>query len=158
MQAMVDTSKLLTTGNDVDSAIKDYMSLPTCYLAHGGLHERSLQICQILSQDINADYPSLFNEKKYRELQNIASLSQDTLVGQVKSLIQPLVANIKTALSLSNVRCQLLNKNWDEDSQSDFAKMTSFGKVIGYLGANKMATCFKRELKEAIAIAKVQDD
>lgn len=77
---MVDGSRLLTNGNDVDSAIKDYMSLPTCYLAHGGLHERTIQLCQLLAADLNADYASLFNEKKYRELQNIASLSQETIV------------------------------------------------------------------------------
>lgn len=65
---MVDGSKVLTSGNDVDSAIKDYMSLPTCYLAHGLLHERTLLLCQQLAQDLNSDYPSLFNEKKYREL------------------------------------------------------------------------------------------
>ena len=68
MQAMVDGSRILTSGNDVDSAIKDYMSLPQCYLAHSGLHDRSLQLCQLLAQDLNADYPSLFQEKKYREL------------------------------------------------------------------------------------------
>jgi len=44
VQAMVDGSKILTSGNDVDSAIKDYMSLPACYLAHSGLHDRSLQL------------------------------------------------------------------------------------------------------------------
>ena len=49
VQAMVDGSRLLTTGNDVDSAIKDYMSLPTCYLAHGGLHDRALQLCQLIA-------------------------------------------------------------------------------------------------------------
>ena len=84
MQAMTDGSRLLTTGNDVDSAIKDYMSLPTCYQAHSGLHDRTQQLCQLLSQDLNADYPSLFAEKKYRELQNIAQLSQDTIVEHVK--------------------------------------------------------------------------
>ena len=45
VQAMVDGSRILTSGNDVDSAIKDYMSLPQCYLAHSGLHDRSLQLC-----------------------------------------------------------------------------------------------------------------
>lgn len=41
VQAIVDGSRLLTSGNDVDSAMKDYMSLPTCYQAHGGMHEGS---------------------------------------------------------------------------------------------------------------------
>lgn len=45
VQAMVDSSKVLSNGTDIDSAIKDYMSLPTCYLAHGLLHERTLQLC-----------------------------------------------------------------------------------------------------------------
>ena len=41
IQALVDGSRLLYNGNEIDSAIKDYMSLPTCYLAHGLLHERT---------------------------------------------------------------------------------------------------------------------
>lgn len=117
---MTDGSRLLTSGNDVDSAIKDYMSLPTCYLAHRSLHDRSIELCQLVSQDLNAEYPSLFNEKKYRELQNIASLSQDTLVEAVKQQIKPLFEHLKTALSLSTVRCQLLNQNWDEESKNEF--------------------------------------
>ena len=75
VQAMVDGSRLIASGNDIDSAIKDYMSLPKCYLAHGGLHEKSIQLSQLLAAELNADYASLFSEKKYRELQNIASLS-----------------------------------------------------------------------------------
>ncbi len=73
-------------------------------------------------------------------------------------MIQPLIENLKTALSLSNVRCQLLNKNWDEDSQSEFSSCDTFGKAIAYLGANKVGISFKRELKESIAVAKVQDE
>jgi hypothetical protein len=45
-------------------------------------------------------------------------------------MIEPLVANLKTALSLSNVRCQLLNKNWDKESQSEFNSCNSFADVI----------------------------
>ena len=41
IQAMVDGSRLLSTGNDVDSAIKHYMNLPTCYLSHAMLHEKT---------------------------------------------------------------------------------------------------------------------
>jgi len=83
---------------------------------------------------LNADYPSLFNEKKYRELQNIASLSQDTLVSSVKLMIRPLVENLKIVLSLSTVRCQLLNKNWDEESKDEFSSLTTFGQVIKFMG------------------------
>ena len=83
---------------------------------------------------MNADYPSLFNEKKYRELQNIASLSQDTLVSSVKLMIRPLVENLKIVLSLSTVRCQLLNKNWDEESKDEFSSLTTFGQVIKFMG------------------------
>jgi histidyl-tRNA synthetase len=146
IQAMVDGSKLLNTGNEIDSAIKDYMSLPTCYLAHGLLHDMTLQLCQLLAQDLNSDYPSLFNEKKYRELQNIATASQDTLVNQVKLQVKPLFDNLKTALSLSSVRCQLINKNWDEESKSEFSGLTSFNQIIAFLGAEKIALTFKREL------------
>ena len=49
VQAMVDSSRLLNSGNDIDSAIKDYMSLPACYLAHSGLHDRSVHMCQLLA-------------------------------------------------------------------------------------------------------------
>lgn len=157
MQAMVDGSRILTSGNDVDSAIKDYMSLPACYLAHSGLHDRTLQLCQLLAQDLNSDYPSLFQEKKYRELQNIASLSQDTLVAQVKLQIRPLVENLKTAISLSTVRCQLLNKNWDEDSRNEFQGLTTFGEIVAFMGQNKIAAIFKTELSEAFRVAKDQD-
>ncbi len=52
----------------------------------------------------------------------------------------------------------MLNKNWDEDSQSEFSSCDTFGKVIAYLGANKVGISFKRELKESIAVAKVQDE
>jgi len=40
-------------------------------------------------QDINADYPSLFNDKKNRELQKIASLSQETILAQVEAQALP---------------------------------------------------------------------
>ena len=45
IQAMVDGSRLISTGNDVDPAIKDYMSLPTCYLSHASLHDKTIQVC-----------------------------------------------------------------------------------------------------------------
>lgn len=107
---------------------------------------------------MNADYPSLFHEKKYRELQNIATASQDTLVSQVKLQIKPLVENLKTALSLSTVRCQLLNKNWDEEAKNEFASLATFGQIITFMGRNKIASIFKTELKEAFKVAKDQDD
>ena len=107
---------------------------------------------------MNADYPSLFQEKKYRELQNIAHLSQETIVAQVKLQIRPLVENLKVALSLSTVRCQLLNKNWDEESKNEFSGLSTFGSIINYMGRNKIASIFKTELQEAFNVAKAQDD
>lgn len=112
----------------------------------------------MLAQDLNSDYPSLFNEKKYRELQSMAQLSQDTLVASVKLQIRPLVESLKTALSLSTVRCQLLNKNWDEESKNEFSNLTNFGQIIAFMGQNKVAAIFKNELNEAFKVAKAQDD
>ena len=65
---------------------------------------------------------------------------------------------LKTALSLSNVRCQLLNKNWDEESKQEFAGLSKFGEIIAYFGANKVGEAFKRELRESFKIAKEKDD
>ena len=56
------------------------------------------------------------------------------------------------------MRCQLLNKNWDEESQSEFSSVNSFGQLIAFLGANKVGLTFKRELSEAFKIAKTEDD
>jgi len=42
-------------------------------MAHGILHERAIQLSSQLSQDLNSDFASLYNEKKYRELQAIAA-------------------------------------------------------------------------------------
>lgn len=69
-----------------------------------------------------------------------------------------MVENLKIALSLSNVRCQLVNGNWDDASQSEFSGLTSFGQIIAYMGADKIATAFKRELKEAFTVSKAQDE
>lgn len=156
MQAMVDGSRLLKSGNEVDSAIKDYMSLPKCYQAHSGLHDNCIKLCQQLSADLNADYPSLFSEKKYRELQNIAQSSQDSIVEQLKLQVKPIVANLKTAVNLSKVRGQLINKNWDEESKSD--DLANFAKVIAFLGENVPQATFKGELTEAMKIATELDE
>ena len=59
---------------------------------------------------------------------------------------------------MSTVRCQLLNKNWDEESKNEFAGLTTFGQIIAYMGRNKIAAIFKTELKEAFTVAKTQDD
>ena len=106
---MVDGSKLLGSGDKVDSELRDKLALPVCFQAHSGMHELSMQLCQQLSQDINADYPSLFNEKKNRELQQIASLSQETILAQVKAQAEPLFRQIKTALRLSLTRREALS-------------------------------------------------
>ena len=56
------------------------------------------------------------------------------------------------------MRCQLVNGNWDDASQSEFSGLTSFGQIIAYMGADKIATAFKRELKEAFTVSKAQDE
>ena len=65
---------------------------------------------------------------------------------------------MRVALNLSNVRCQLLNKNWDEESQSEFAAVNTFGEMLAFLGANRIEATFKMELTEAFKIAKEEDD
>ena len=72
--------------------------------------------------------------------------------------MKPLFECLKTALNLSNVRSQLLNKNWDEESKSEFSAQATLGQVISFLGQDKVGSCFKRELNEAFRIAKAQDD
>ena len=61
-------------------------------------------------------------------------------------------------MSLSTVRCQLLNKNWDEESKSEFSGLSSFNEVIAFMGADKVAKTFRRELKESFTVAKTEDD
>lgn len=56
------------------------------------------------------------------------------------------------------MRCQLLNKNWDEESKNEFAGLSTFGQIINYMGRNKISAIFKTELKEAFTVAKTQDD
>lgn len=53
------------------------------YQLHGTLHERILQLSQQLANEINSEFGSLFSEKKYRELMQIAKDQQED---QVQSL------------------------------------------------------------------------
>ena len=59
---------------------------------------------------------------------------------------------------MSKVRCQLLNKNWDEESKNEFSDLTTFGQIIEFMGRNKIAAIFKTELNEAFKVAKTQDE
>ena len=52
----------------------------------------------------------------------------------------------------------MLNKNWDEESKSEFSGLSSFNEVIAFMGADKVAKTFRRELKESFTVAKTEDD
>lgn len=73
-------------------------------------------------------------------------------------MAKPLFECVKTAVNLSSVRCQLLNKNWDEEAGAGQPTLSAFSEVLAFLGAEKLALSFKRELSEAFRIAKAQDD
>lgn len=79
-QAMVDGSKLLSNDGNINRDLADAMDLPSVFTNHGLLHERVTLLCQQLANDLNADYGSLFSEKKYRELQHVANTSQAELL------------------------------------------------------------------------------
>jgi hypothetical protein len=66
--ALVDKSKLIGTQNPPSKTLQ----LSKVYQLHGSLHERLMQLAQSLSKDINSDFGSLFQEKKYKELIQIA--------------------------------------------------------------------------------------
>ena len=74
MQAMTAGSKVLAS--QTDKSVADKVRLPEAFNVHALMHERTALICQQLAADLNSDYPALFNEKKYRELQQIASSAQ----------------------------------------------------------------------------------
>jgi hypothetical protein len=48
------------------------LNLSKVFQLHGTLHERLIQLSQSLSNELNSDYGSLFSEKKYKELIQIA--------------------------------------------------------------------------------------
>ena len=66
MQAMTANSKLLA--NAQDKKVADKVLLPEVFNIHALLHDNSARLCQQLAADLNSDFPSLFNEKKYKEL------------------------------------------------------------------------------------------
>ena len=82
MQAMTANSKVLATSGD--RATADKVRLPMAFIVHAQLHEGTVLICQQLAADLNSDYPALFNEKKYKELQLIAKASQTNILQQLK--------------------------------------------------------------------------
>jgi hypothetical protein len=70
--ALSDKSKLLGA-NPANKTAADSTHLVKAVQSHGANHERCAALRQSLSADLNSDYSSLFNEKKYKELQAMAS-------------------------------------------------------------------------------------
>ena len=72
--ALSDKSKLLGT-NPTNKTVADSIHLVKAVQSHGAIHERCAALRQSLSADLNSDYSALFNEKKYKELQAMASMT-----------------------------------------------------------------------------------
>lgn len=67
-----------------------------------------IALAQQLAADINSDFAALFNEKKYRELQSVASDSQQGLIESLQALAEPLVRLVHAAAALSSIRTNAL--------------------------------------------------
>ena len=87
MIALTDHSKMLNASapKDADRQLAADIQLTETFQAHGTLHERVISLSSQLSQDLNSDFPALFNEKKYKELQAIAAKAQPALVQQTQT-------------------------------------------------------------------------
>jgi len=72
--ALSDKSKLLGT-NPANKTVADSIHLVKAIQSHGAIHERCAALRQSFSADLNSDYSALFNEKKYKELQALASMT-----------------------------------------------------------------------------------
>ena len=83
-------------------------------------------------QDINADYPSLFNEKKNRELQKIAARSQASIVENIRTQAMPLFNSVYTAAQRSLSRS--LNYEEGKFDQAPLEEMKTFGKALCAMG------------------------
>lgn len=73
---MVDGSKLLSSAGTIDRKVHDRLNLGGSYRTHQIIHELSSKLASEFSSDLNSDFASLFNEKKYKELAQIATESQ----------------------------------------------------------------------------------
>lgn len=71
----------------------------------------------MLAGELNSDFASLFNEKKYREMQAVATESQASLIESTQSLAEPLVKLLHTSASLSVKRHAQLVKEDSQDAQ-----------------------------------------
>ena len=77
LQALTDKSKLLSTAGAPNKALQDSLKLSRVYQLQAGLHERMIQLSQMVTNEMNSDYGSLFQEKKYKELLAFAKEQQD---------------------------------------------------------------------------------
>jgi histidine ammonia-lyase len=74
MQALTDKSKLL--GSTLNKPLQDSLRLSKVYQLHSSLHERCIQLAQLVTNELNNEFGSLFQEKKYKELMLIAKEQQ----------------------------------------------------------------------------------
>ncbi len=74
MQALTDKSKLL--GTNLNKPLQDSLRLSRVYQLHSSLHERCIQLAQLVTNELNNEFGSLFQEKKYKELMIIAKEQQ----------------------------------------------------------------------------------
>ena len=66
---------------------------------HSSLHERCIQLSQLVTNELNNEFGSLFQEKKYKDLMVIAKEQQGDQLLVFASQVQQL-ASIATELAL----------------------------------------------------------
>lgn len=77
LQALSDKSKLLNSTGAPDKELQAKLQLNRVYQLQTGLHERLIQLSQMVANEMNNDYGSLFQEKKYKELIQFAREQSD---------------------------------------------------------------------------------
>ena len=98
---MVDGSKLLSSAGTVDRKVHDRLNLAASYRTHQIIHELSTKLATEFSSDLNSDFASLFNEKKYKELSQIATEAQQQIISDAYCSFKPLL----DALNLAKNQC-----------------------------------------------------
>ena len=108
MQALTDKSKLLNSAGAPNKAVQESLQLSRVYQLQSGLHERLLQLCQMVANEMNTDYGSLFSEKKYKELLNFAKEQQSEQLQVFALQLQQLTYITSELTNLSVKRTNLL--------------------------------------------------
>ena len=77
------------------------------------LHERLGQLRQLIANEVNSEYGSLFLEKKYKELVTFAKEQEEEHVQVFATQVLPLKYIIRELSELSRVRERLIKGSTD---------------------------------------------